>query len=316
MIKTLIKSADLLSLPLGLATVMGGGASAALMGNFEIVQFSLCLVFVIFFQITANLFHRYADSMNNNGEVVERYIRYFREKEEYPSRTILREGLNAMSLLTLMAGMALITMGGPIVLIPGALLMTTVYFNSAGPRPLSATPCNYLITFLFFGPFGVFVTCYLQAVHQAVDGLQWHDIGPALFMGIIVGLMAGNSILMYNYKSYENDMHHGKHTLVTVIGLKKTQIFFIAAGALMFITSLAATLVFNVGFMLWPIIVCAIPFIINTIIGVNLHKQSTEMGSLWMMQRYYNWMVLAMTVLLFIIFSFYGEADMRDIQFF
>lgn len=317
MIKTLLKSADFMSLPVGLAAVLGGAASAALMGNFEIVQFSVFLMLMVFLQIGANLFHKYCDADKNNGEGVERYIKYFRQKEEYPTRTVLREGVNAMALLALMTGMQLVSYSHGWALIPGALVIALIYFNSAGPHPISSTPFNYLVTFIGFGPLAVISVCCLMARHDAVDPLAWHDVAPAIVMSFIIGLLAGNTQLMYNYKSYDVDLHHGKQTLVTFLGKRASKAYFIFAGVMVFVAGVVGTCMFDVGIVWVPIAVCAVPMIINTIIGLNLDKaESEDISIIWKIQLNYNWMIFGVALALFILFLIFGESDMRDNQFF
>lgn len=101
MVKTLLKCADLQTLPVGIASVLAGAAAAAVNGNFEWLTVSVCLLFIVCFQITANIVHRYSVVLQHSGEHVEEYIQYSQREMQFPLKKVLREGIGVMGMLTI-----------------------------------------------------------------------------------------------------------------------------------------------------------------------------------------------------------------------
>ena len=225
MIRTIIHCMYLRSLILGVATVLAGCAAALLHGNFEPFPALLTLLFVIFAQIAANLYHRYADAIYNFGENIDMGTDDSDEEsiDSMPLATALKESSFAAALLASMVGLSLLTQVGWWSLAIGACIFAATYFNSVGPRPLSRSWCGTFLTFFFFGPIGVVGTCLIQAAYENNVYDLWFDLLPALYLGIAMGLFALNSQLLHDYTHYDRNRDNGKETFVSRFGLRATR---------------------------------------------------------------------------------------------
>lgn len=314
MIKTLIKCADIMSLPLGFAAVMCGASGAALKGNFDGLQLILCLFFALFFQTLGNFMQRYADVSGNPRESIEQYLLLSDATSSMSLKSMLKEGISTMGIMMSMIGMAMLAINGAWLLGLLALLLLIVYFNSFGPRPLARTRFNWLVTFLLFGPIAVFSTSYLMAMHRAVDALTIQDFMPTILLSVLMGFMAGNSLLLYNYFCFDSDRLHGKNTFATVLGKKGTQIFFIAAGAIPFLMSLSGVQKISLPSVFVPNIMTFIAMVAYTVIGLQLPR--VDKNNYRRYQTYLNLIPALLSLVYLIVFLAYGAPDMRHIEIF
>lgn len=94
---------------------------------------------------------------------------------------------------------------------------------STGPWPLSHHGLGDIAVILFFGIVPVVFTCRLQTP-------DWTPVELSLPMGIAVGLMAANVLIVNNYRDMEDDANTGKHTTVVLLGRKTMQKIYYASG--------------------------------------------------------------------------------------
>ena len=224
------KSINAESLLMGMATVFAGTAAAGLHGNLEVLPAILCLLFAIFSQGASNLAHRYMDECTNSGENIDDDISGTGESG-FPTRVILKEGFISLTLLAMMIGCSLATMTGWWAFALGILIFIIGWFTNAGPM-LVRTPWSLVSTFLLFGPIGVMGTSLVQSLHEATDPLGWYDLSPAIYLSGVMGLMAVNCHITYNFATYHNDIRNDKKTFSIVFGRKAARILFIANGLL------------------------------------------------------------------------------------
>lgn len=313
MFKTLIKCADLSSLPVGMATIFAGAAAAAVNGNFEWISVSLCMLFMICFQITVNMAQRYSYALTHYGEHVDQYIIYSQREMQYSLTAILREGISGMGLLTLIFAITLFEMGGWHMFLLAVVIVAVIYFNSFGAWPLSRTPFNWVITTIFFGPVAVMSVTYIQACYHAVDALTWQDFGPAFYLGIVSGTFAANSLLIYNAICIKNDKHYGKHTVATMLGMRASQVLFIIIGLLDLAVVCYMNVVFDVVYGWCAVLVVIVAVIINTYIGIKMSK--LQYDGYPRIRNLFNYTYLAMMILLFVIYILGGHPDVRPIYY-
>lgn len=313
MVKTLLKCADLQTVPIGIASVLAGAAAAAVNGNFEWLTVSVCLLFIVCFQITANLVHRYSAVLQHSGEHVEEYIQFSQREMQFPLKKVLREGIGVMGMLTIIFSLIIFEMGQMWMLLVAVVTVLALYLNSFGVYPLSKTPMNYVLTFLFFGPVAVISVTYLQACYHAEDALTWYDFGPGLYCGIVAGIFAGNSVLVYNALNIENDRHYGKHTLATIFGLKGTQLFIMLASAVAIGAALNGSLLFLKSIWWLPSLVVAAAAGVNVWVGYRLGISS--LADYPRLTAWINWTSLGIQLVFVILFLVCGPADMRGIVY-
>lgn len=231
----LVKAAGLRTLWLGIASVIAGAAAAAAHGNLELYPALVCVVFAIFAQCTSNVMHHYFDAKHGYGENEEDDIT-FAEDINRPLTYILKEGIQIFLILAATAGLALLSMTGWWTLIIAALLIFIVVICNAGPYPLSRSVCYPIATFLIFGPLGVVSTELVQSQHTSAHILSWWDLGPALTMGTITGLMAVNCHIIYGILHRRKNAVNSRTTFFGRYGMK-------AASILMLITTAIYTVV-------------------------------------------------------------------------
>lgn len=215
------------SLMMGAGSVMAGTACAALRGNTEYLPATLCLVFAIFAQLSANFYYLYYDESNRCGNNIDMHIR---SRSQVNGFSMLKECSVGTMLLAIMTGMSLIAMSGWWVMAVGIFIVIAAWIACGGSTPLLRTPYGIICSFVIFGPVGVISTSFIQLLHDTSHPISWYDITPSLYMSIVIGLMCVNSTLLYGYSTYLTDLRNSKESFATVCGRKATRILFLFNG--------------------------------------------------------------------------------------
>lgn len=264
----LVKASNFPTLLMGISSVFGGTAAAAARGNVEWLPMILCLFFAVTIQIAANLVHRYYDNKYELGEndIDGVYNTYTRT--EYSQ--FLKSCALVMFMVSAMPGLALMAVSGWWTLIFAALILLFIYLVNCKPVHLCHTPIYTFITFLVFGPIATIGTSLCQSQIHAVHPFSWFDLQPACNMSIIMGLMAVNCHLVYNYASYNVDLGDGRRTFTVIYGRHmNVMLFFFIGLAYALIGSYAA---FVDGLSKWWVylIVPVITFTVNSYVARRL----------------------------------------------
>ncbi|MDE6717436.1 MAG: prenyltransferase, partial [Muribaculaceae bacterium] len=111
-------------------------------------------------------------------------------------------------------GLSLIWWGGWWMLIVGLAVALFALGYSTGPWPLSHHGLGEIAVVIFFGLVPVCFTCYLQTGGWA------HLLSLTLPVGVAIGLMGANVLIVNNYRDVEDDRAVGKHTSVVIFGRK------------------------------------------------------------------------------------------------
>lgn len=270
MLKILIKSSDFYSLPLAAAVVLEGAAGAAHTGNFTAMNLVICLLAAIMFQIFGNYFHRYSYFVANGSERVEGYQKFNGHESETSVRTALHNGMSGLGIMAIPLGLALLMSSGWWLLGAAAFMLFLLYINSFGPH-LTDTPLNYLITFLIFGPISVPVVSAIMIDFYPDPEVTHKMMIPIIILSVMMGLLACNSLLMYNYMSYDNDKTIGKRTLVVLLGHRAAKAIFLIAGLLVFVGGMVIYIICHHS-GLWIPGLCFLSFAVNTWMGLRLDK--------------------------------------------
>jgi 1,4-dihydroxy-2-naphthoate octaprenyltransferase len=106
-------------------------------------------------------------------------------------------------------GLGLIAWGGPWLLAIGVASILCGIAYTGGPWPLGYHGLGDLFVFLFFGLVAVSATYFVQARQFAWD---------TLLVGIPIGLLAANILVVNNYRDVETDAVAGKRTLAVRFG--------------------------------------------------------------------------------------------------
>lgn len=190
---------------------MGGLTASVIRGGITFFPAVMTLFFAILLQISANLYHGYADLRYRAGENIsgmgDRNSRAFNSSKVL----LIKVVADAVGILALTAGLSLFSIVGWVGIAYLAVIMIIFYFYFAGPHPIVKSRWSIIVTFLLFGPVGVSGT----AVVQNPESMDWL---PVVVYSVINGLMAANAHIAIQYIRYEEDLTNGKETLVTAKG--------------------------------------------------------------------------------------------------
>lgn len=190
------KSCNLATLWLGVASVAAGCASASAYGYTEVFPALLCFLFVILAQCTGNIGHRYYDERNGYGENLRDGMS-FEDEDGRPVIYCLHEGMKVAASLTGLVGLGLLMIAGWWTLIPGSIIIAINWLNNHGKHPWSRSLLYPLVTFFLFGPIAVISTDLVISLASDPDNFTIADLKPAIVMGVVMGLMAFNTHIIY-----------------------------------------------------------------------------------------------------------------------
>lgn len=217
------KALSFSSLMLGIGAVMGGNAAAQIHGNEEFLPASICILFVIFAQLSANAYHRYAALSLLSGESQKLTMTQLDKNSGNRDLLFYKVFSFGLGLLAFMVGCTLIMRGGLWALGAAVIVGVLGWGVVGGKRPLLLTTWGFAFTFILFGPVAVITTTMLQSAHTPSDLVSWFDISPALFMSVTIGLMAANANLVFVYGSYFKQKKLMRETFPAVYGRRATR---------------------------------------------------------------------------------------------
>lgn len=221
-VRAWIEAMRLRTLPVGASCVLAGVGLALLDGYWRLWPAVICLVFALLAQVASNFANEYFD---------------YRAGLDAPGREGPRRGVTegditprAMAAATFatlgidcLIGCSLIWWGGWWMLAAGAVIALFAIAYSAGPWPLSRHGLGGVAVMLFFGIVPVALTYYLQSGVIS---------GRAVVLGIAVGALACNILLVNNYRDRFDDAAVGKITDVGIVGDRAARLIYVANGVL------------------------------------------------------------------------------------
>ena len=175
----------------------------------------LCLAFAMFMQVGANFANDYYDFIKGADD----------ERRLGPARSVASGSVSpsvmrmaAFSTLAcgFVLGLFLMEFSGagwPLLLVGVASVFGALAYT-AGPWPLAYLGLGDVFVVLFFGLVATGATHYVL-LHKA--GLDWI---PVWWVGLAVGLIVNNLLLVNNHRDAEEDAACGKRTLVARFGRK------------------------------------------------------------------------------------------------
>lgn len=292
------------SLLVGAGCVLAGWAAATMHGNLEIFPATLCMFFAVFAQLSANMYSRYYDESHSLGVAIDRKISPTAKK---PNPILMRECGAAMFLLSIMTGLALLTMGGWWILIVGIFIIASGWLCCMGEYPLMRSPYSPLCAFVLFGPVCVIATSVIQSNHEATETLSWFDISPALFLAPAMGLMAANSTIAYNFRDYYTHLRNSRISIVTGLGKKNARLVFLINSVIFLALMVACVIYFRFKYNGLGLIAPCISFLIYLYIWKKMKTLPRyKVGEL---VEIANINVFIMGLISFIVFTFTGEPD-------
>lgn len=300
---------------IGVGSVMTGCGAAALQANFEPIAASLCFLFVIAAQVTGNFAHNYYDEKYGFGDTLDQYIHTYRDLA-YKPEAVFREAMIAGLIVCGMLGLTIAAMAGWWVLILGGVIALAVALDFCIPSPLVRTPWGIVVTFLLFGPIGVIGTSLAQSQHEAVGSIfSWHDLGPAVYLSVVAGVMACNCHLAHSYASFQKDSDNSKNTLTVRYGQAPTRTLFLINMLLMVGVMLALFLVYHPT--RWGVTfigsLCCLPGYVYVWRRMTRVRDSHQWSNLIKITCY---SMLVLSIVVFVAFLITGRHETSHLQYF
>lgn len=200
------------TLPVSIAGVIAGWASAFHQGGHLWLPALLCLIFAISAQIASNFANEYFDFRNGFDRKGREGFRRGVTEGDISPRAMLTATLATLGFACCIGlGMLLLSCEWWL-LIPGILIALFALGYSTGPWPLSHHGLGDIAVIIFFGIVPVCLTSYLCC------GNSFSAVHTALPFSVAVGLMAANVLIVNNYRDVNDDRMVGKHTTVVIFG--------------------------------------------------------------------------------------------------
>ncbi len=187
-------------------------------GHLHIVPFVGMIISLLFLQLGAHLVNDYYDYLRSidtsntlgpGGLIQQGLVK--------PSR-VLTLGL-VLLVLGVLFGLIVASVGGAVLYLFGLIGLLCAYFYSAPPRALSSLGLGELVAFLLFGPLITMGAYAIQTGHI--------EYKPFVY-SLPLGLMAAAIIHINNMRDIEGDMHAGKRTIASLLGVQWSRIWLLA----------------------------------------------------------------------------------------
>jgi 1,4-dihydroxy-2-naphthoate polyprenyltransferase len=217
------------TLPAALSGVaVGLGAALAVGTPFRLDAALGCLAVALLLQIAANLandlsdFRAGADTPDRTGPVRVAAAGLVTERQ-------LEIAIGVVIVLAGLVGLGLVAIGGPVLLLVGALAIVAAVAYTGGPWPYGYHGLGEVFVFVFFGLVAVVGTAYLQAGR----------VEPVFVAAAIpVGCLTTAILVVNNLRDIPTDAAAGKRTLAVILGREATVTEYVLLVTVAFITPL------------------------------------------------------------------------------
>ncbi len=196
------------TLPAALVPVLVGAALARRLGPVAPGLVIGCGAFALLVQIGTNLANDLYDSERGADTPARRGPLRVTAAGLIGART-MRGALAVVNLAALVVGLPVVLGRGPELIPVGAAAMLAGWAYTGGPYPLAYHGLGDLFVISFFGVVAV------AGTHYAVSGANG---APAILLGLGVGLLCDNLLVVNNTRDLETDAAAGKRTLVVRLG--------------------------------------------------------------------------------------------------
>jgi 1,4-dihydroxy-2-naphthoate octaprenyltransferase len=217
-IKIWITGARVRTLPLAIAPVLLGSATASTVDRFDLVLTILALVVALALQIGVNYANDYSDGIRGTDDNRVGPKRITASKSARP--VAVRNAAFIFFGIAALAGLAIIIISGQYFLVfIGLLAILAAWYYTGGKSPYGYAGLGEVVVFVFFGLVATIGTNFVQT--GFIDPL-------AVMLGVASGLYATAVLLVNNIRDIETDEKSGKVTLAVRLGEKVSKRIFVA----------------------------------------------------------------------------------------
>ena len=214
-----VHGARLRTLPLAVAPVVLGSASAVLYRSFDLVIALLALAVALGLQIGVNYSNDYSDGVRGTDKHRVGPARLTGSGAATPQAVLAVAAV--FFGLAGVAGVVIVFLTGEWWLLGvGALALVAAWFYTGGKRPYGYRGLGELAVFVFFGLVATIGTAYVQ-----VGFVPWET----WLTGSAAGFFAVAVLMENNLRDIEQDAEAGKKTLAVIIGDQATRILTVVA---------------------------------------------------------------------------------------
>jgi 1,4-dihydroxy-2-naphthoate octaprenyltransferase len=203
-----IEGARLRTLPMAIAPVMIGSASAAELGGFHLGRAVLALIVALALQVGVNYANDYSDGIRGTDDVRVGPLR-LTGSGAAPAGAVKAAAFTCFGVACI-AGLALIAWAGTWWMIAvGVLAVAAAWYYTGGKKPYGYLGLGEVFVFIFFGLVAVLGTTYTQALALS---------GPAWAGAVGCGLLSTALLMANNVRDIPTDRETGKMTLAVRLG--------------------------------------------------------------------------------------------------
>jgi 1,4-dihydroxy-2-naphthoate octaprenyltransferase len=209
-----LAGARLRTLPLALAPVFLGAASAQWAGAFDAVLFLLCVVVALALQVGVNYANDYSDGIRGTDAKRVGPARLTGSGRVEPAK-VKRAAFSSFGVAVL-AGLVMVVVSQLWVLLAiGALALVAAWFYTGGRSPYGYQGFGEIVVFVFFGLIATIGTAWVMV--GSIPAETW-------LTGSAAGFFASAVLLVNNIRDREQDAQVGKKTLAVRLGDRPSRI--------------------------------------------------------------------------------------------
>lgn len=207
------------TLSAAVAPVLVATALAVHDGVLVVPAAAACLAFALLIQIGTNFANDYFDFVKG-ADTAERVGPKRAVASGWVAPATMRAAMIAVFALAFGVGLSLLAYGGWPLLIVGVASILGGVAYTGGPYPLGYNGLGDVFVFIFFGLVAVTATYFVQA--GTITTNAW-------ILGVGIGALATNILVVNNYRDVETDRKAGKRTTAVRFGRGFARAQFVAA---------------------------------------------------------------------------------------
>jgi 1,4-dihydroxy-2-naphthoate polyprenyltransferase len=205
-----VHGARLRTLPLAIAPVILGTASAIWAGAFDPLLFSLALAVALSLQVGVNYANDYSDGVRGTDEVRVGPPRLTGSGLVEPT-LVKQAAVISFALAVVSGGIAVLLTGLWWLILVGVAAVVAAWLYTGGPKPYGYAGFGEVVVFAFFGVVATTGTAAIMI--GEIPGETW-------FTGSAAGFFAAAVLLVNNIRDMDQDRLAGKTTLAVRLGRK------------------------------------------------------------------------------------------------